>query len=254
MARVSGIAERRILWKIPRRTERAQFVNVPSHQPPFIVKRLVAFSLVGLSLAWASTAAAYEFADFTDAQKQLMQNGQCLVWTYEDPTSRKQFTCTATLMDAPLADVWALIEDKESSPSYFTNILASKIVGREGDSVLVYQETRPVGIAKSFKYIIRHHPTPYRRVDFERVSGDLRHIEGSWHFEPVEEGRKTLVVYQLHIDMGVLFPQALVVRNQKQRLPVVMGEIRKRLADLKEKAATAPPAQRPELVDAERPN
>lgn len=216
------------------------------------MKRLVACP--SILFAFAGSLAAYEFADFNEAQQQMLQNGQSLVWTYEDAETHRQFTCVAAIVDAPLADAWALLDDKESAPTFFTNILKAKILKKEGDSVFVYQETRPVGIAKSFKYVIRHHPTPYKRFDFERVSGDLRHIEGTWFFDSVDEGRKTLLVYLLHIDMGALFPQALVVRTQKQRLPVVMNEIRKRLAELEQESAVSNSRQVPSLVNAGRRN
>jgi hypothetical protein len=209
------------------------------------VKRLVASFFV-LS---AGSLAAYEYADFTSDQQQMLQNGQSLVWTFEDNSTHKSFTCVAALMDTPLAEVWAFIGNKELAPSYLNGIDISKVVGREGDDLLVYQQTRPTGISKAFKYITKHHPTPFSRIEFQKVSGDLRDVEGAWHFDAVEGG-KTLLVYQLHIDPGFPYPQAFVVNNQKQRLPLVMVEIRKRLAELKEKQTVAKQGQVSKLVNA----
>lgn len=194
------------------------------------MKRLVASFFV---LA-AGPLVAYEYADFAADQQRMMLNGQTLVWTFEDAVTHRQFTCVAAVMDNPLPDVWAFIGNKELAPSYLNGVEVSKVVGREGDDLIVFQQTRPTGISKSFKYVTKHHPTPYKRIQFERVSGDLRNIEGAWHFDAVDEGHKTLLVYQLHIDPGFLYPQTFVVSSQKQRLPQVMAEVRKRLAELKE--------------------
>jgi hypothetical protein len=211
------------------------------------VKRLVAT----LFVIAAGPLAAYEYADFTPDQQRMMLSGQTLVWTFEDSVTHRQFTCVAAVMDSPLPDVWAFIGNKELAPSYLNGVDISKVVGREGDDLLVYQQTRPTGIAKSFKYVTKHHPIPYKRIQFERVSGDLRNIEGAWHFDAVEEGRKTLLVYQLHIDPGFLYPQAFVMNNQKQRLPQVMMEVRKRLAELRESQGSPGGSDVPKLVNSD---
>lgn len=200
------------------------------------MKRLVACCL----LLSAGQLAAYEYADFTDPQKELLQNRQNLVWTYEDSSSHRQFTCVATLLDSPVADVWAFLGNKELAPTYLNGLVLAKVVGKEGDDLLIYQETRPTGvITKAFKYVVKHHPVPFKRIEIQLISGDLRNIEGAWHLDAVDEGRKTLLVYQLHIDPGFLIPQAFVVRSQKEKLPLVMMEIRKRLDEAKEQQMAA---------------
>ena len=210
------------------------------------MKRLVACLFV-LS---ACPLVAYEYADFTPDQQQMLQNGQSLVWTYQDAVSHKQFTCVAALMETPLAEVWTFIGNKELAPTYLNGVDISKVIGREGDDLLVFQQTRATGISKSFKYTTKHHPTPFTRIEFQKVSGDLRDVEGAWHFDPVDEGRKTLLVYQLHLDPGFFYPQAFVVNSQKQRLPQVMVEIRKRLSEQKEKQTASRNPSVPRLVNA----
>jgi len=226
----------------------------PTCLEPESIRSAVKYLSVCLLALATPVAFAYEFTDFTESQQEMLQEGQCLLWTHVEDDGKKHFVCSAILLDSPLEAVWALIDDKEVSPEYLTGLEVSKIVGKEEDALLIYQETKPAALSKSFRYVVKHVPIPYKRVEFTRHSGDLRHIEGAWHFDGVNAGKKTLLVYELHIDPGRLFPQNFVARSQKKKLPQVMAEIRKKLDDMKVQPVVTEEDQRPQLVNANRGN
>ncbi len=137
-----------------------------------------------------------------------------------------QFPTGAILIDAPVQEVWDMVNDKEAAPSYVKSLLRCRIVGRGEAYMMVEQEMKMNGLPGTFTYIVKHAMKPMQRVDFERVSGDLRDIRGSWQFIPVEEGTKTMLIYSLHVDPGRLVPQTFVRRSMLKNLPKALYSIK----------------------------
>ncbi|MEO0448644.1 MAG: SRPBCC family protein [Verrucomicrobiota bacterium] len=200
-----------------------------------------------VTLCALSSSFALEFTDFNEGQQEMLQNGQILVWS--DDRGAKIFVCAAIVISHPIQTVWDLIDDKERAPEFLDGLEVARVVERAEDHVLIYQETRPatVGIAKRYKYTVKHMTFPLERVDFHRVSGDLRHIEGAWTFDEVSPS-ETMLLYELHIDPGKIVPQKLVARSQKEKLPQVMADVRDQLDS--DQAAIESSAGEPEIATA----
>jgi ribosome-associated toxin RatA of RatAB toxin-antitoxin module len=179
--------------------------------------------------AWLMTLAilpAKPFLEFTPEEQTRLIAGEPLLW--EDRTENRRFTTAAILLNHPVEQVWALIDEKEAMPSFIANLRQAQLLSREANICLIAQQTEAAG--RTFNYVMEHVLTPPQRVDFRRLRGDFRHIEGYWFFDPVEEGRKTLLVYRLHLDPGALVPQNFVIGSQMKAFPLIMTSIRDKLA------------------------
>ncbi len=177
----------------------------------------------------AAEANPTRYADFDPAQKSDLRAGQTVTWCQPLADERKCSVHSAILLSMRPADVWALIDDKEGACHYIDDLQSCTVLRKDGNRELIRQTTRPAGSPKSFTYLLNHEAHFPERMEFRRESGDLRNIEGSWVFDPVDNGTKTLLIYALHIDAGILIPQKLVCRTQQKRLPEVMVAIRERL-------------------------
>ena len=181
------------------------------------------------------------FLEFSSEEQAELRSGGTVVWshTLRDRDPKKLSVFSAILLPVPPQDVWTLIDDKEGACEYISDLEKCKVIARNGTEELIEQTTRPPGAPRSFTYTLRHEETFPTRMDFQRESGDLRDIIGSWVFDPVDEGRQTLLIYALHIDAGMLVPQRMIRRSQEKQLPAVLVAIRDRLAFQKQNCTTA---------------
>ena len=206
------------------------FPLAPAPQPHPLNMRTI-FPAAATVAAWLLTIAplpAEPFQTFSTEAQAKLRTGEVLVWN--DKSGKKRFVHSAVLLDHPLAQVWALLDDKEASPTIIPSVRSAKLISREANVCVIAQETEAPGTGRTFSYMLQHTLTYPSKVDFVRLSGDLRHIEGCWFFDPVDDGKKTLLVYDLHLDAGMLVPQGFIANSQMKALPGIMTSIRTKLA------------------------
>ena len=69
--------------------------------------------------------------------------------------------------------------------------------------------------------------TPYSRIDVNRVSGPIAHMQGTWWLLPEDNGR-ILLVYELAARPRHAVPRFIVRATLKRDLPKVVGAVRER--------------------------
>jgi hypothetical protein len=186
-----------------------------------------------------------KFQEFSESDQLRLRAGETVVWSQSlrPREPKKVSVLSAILLAVPLKDAWAVVDDKEGACEYISDLEKCRIIEKNGNEELVEQTTRPPGAPRSFTYTLRHEATFPTRMDFRRESGDLRDIEGSWVFDEVDGGTKTLLIYALHIDAGMLVPQRLIRRSQEKQLPVVLIAIRDHLAVQKSQGIRCQPPE-----------
>jgi ribosome-associated toxin RatA of RatAB toxin-antitoxin module len=113
-------------------------------------------------------------------------------------------------IEAPIADVFAVAADVESSPRWQPEIKVAEAIERDGDGrqVLVHTETdakvRRLGADLRFSY---DEPVG---LSWVQEDGDLKSIEGSWRFEDLGDGR-TRATYSMSVDLGRML--GMVIRG-----------------------------------------
>jgi len=152
----------------------------------------------------------------------------------------------AILIDAPKESTWHVINDKEKGPEFTKGLLRASILERGQGYMLVEQEMKVGVIPGTFTYIMRHEMVSPHRVQFQRLSGDLKEVKGYWKFAPVEQNTKTLLIYSLFIDPGFFLPKGIMERSMKKKVPEALVEIKERTETIhptltpEEKAMTDP--------------
>lgn len=104
-------------------------------------------------------------------------------------------------IDAPLEEVWAVVEDVLSSPEWQGGLLGMEALetDREGRPTLV--ETLNDAKVKQVKTIVRFSYAGPNRLSWEQEKGDLKSLVGSWELEDLGDGR-TKATYDLEGDPG----------------------------------------------------
>jgi hypothetical protein len=135
----------------------------------------------------------------------------------------------AAEVDAPIAAIWDILTRCEIAPEYVPNVVSCRKLETldNGRADLFVQEIKPIFFLPPFDHVFRLDYTPYSRIDVERVSGPIEHMQGSWWLMPQENGR-VLLLYELALDPGLPIPRFLVRATLKRDLPKIMRAVRAR--------------------------
>jgi len=135
----------------------------------------------------------------------------------------------AVEVDAPATAIWDVLKACEISPEYVPNVQScTKLEELDGGRAELFKQTiKPVFFLASFEHVFRLDYTPYTRIDVNRVSGPIAHLQGIWWLLPEDNGR-TLLVYELALDPGMPIPRFLVRATLKRDLPKVLAAVRAR--------------------------
>jgi carbon monoxide dehydrogenase subunit G len=104
-------------------------------------------------------------------------------------------------IEAPLDEVWALVEDVAIAPEWQGGLVSISALERD-------REGRPTLVESVSDIKVRHVKTEVRfayepptRLSWVQEKGDLKSVEGSWLLEDLGEGR-TRATYTLDADPG----------------------------------------------------
>jgi len=114
----------------------------------------------------------------------------------------------STEIDAPLAAVWAVVQDVASAPEWQKGLDTITVLERDDQGRAVQCETTTDAKLKVFVARVRFSYASPSRLAWTQERGDLRAMDGSWDLEETGEGR-TRATYTLDGDPGVLMGRFL---------------------------------------------
>ncbi len=104
-------------------------------------------------------------------------------------------------IDAPLAEVWAVVEDVPSAPEWQGGMDSMDVLERDAHGRAELCETATDVGPRTVRSTVRFEYEPEHRLTWTQVKGDLKHVVGSWHLEDLGGGR-TRATYSLQGDPG----------------------------------------------------
>jgi carbon monoxide dehydrogenase subunit G len=104
-------------------------------------------------------------------------------------------------IDAPLQDVWAVVEDVLSAPEWQGGLVGVSPLERDADGRATLVETENDIKVKRVKTRVRFHYDGPTRLSWTQEKGDLKSVEGAWTLEDLGDGR-TRATYELDSDPG----------------------------------------------------
>ncbi len=137
-------------------------------------------------------------------------------------------------IDAPIDEVWAVVEDVLTAPDWQGGLVAISPLEHDeaGRPTLVESESdikvRHVKTQVRFRY------EPPTRLSWTQEKGDLKSVEGSWTLEELGAGR-TRATYALDSDPGRVL--GMVIRGPVESAVMAMlvnarpGELKKRVEE-----------------------
>jgi len=178
-------------------------------------------------LCCAFGAAAQPNLDWIDRDAIAAREVQIFVERSDRPLTAE--VKLAAEVDAPATAIWDVLKACEIAPEYVPNVQSCRRLEEldGGRAELFVQTIKPVFFLPTFEHEFRLDYTPYSRIDVNRVSGPIAHMQGTWWLLPEDNGR-ILLVYELALDPGMPIPRFLVRATLKRDLPKVIAAVRER--------------------------
>ena len=117
-------------------------------------------------------------------------------------------TSTAEI-DAPLDDVWKLVEDVEIAPEWQGGLKALRAIERDSDGHAIVCEADNDGKVRTLHSTVQFTYAGPTKLTWTQLKGDMKSVNGSWTLEDLGGGR-TRATYDLEVDLGRI---GLVIRG-----------------------------------------
>ena len=104
-------------------------------------------------------------------------------------------------IDAPLAAVWAVVEDVASAPQWQGGMDTMDVREHDAQGRAELCETATDVGPRTVRSTVRFEYEPEHRLTWTQVKGDLKNVVGSWELDDLGDGR-TRATYSLKGDPG----------------------------------------------------
>lgn len=133
------------------------------------------------------------------AMAPMLEQGE-IIWVNSQKDGRFRQASIITIVNANTRKTWDAVTDYDHYNEILPRTNKTVVLSRQGnDAVLSYTIDLP---GPDFVYTLRHHATPYTRVDIwpENDKGDIK--TGAWRWEIFPAGNnRTILVYTLYTDI-----------------------------------------------------
>jgi hypothetical protein len=113
-------------------------------------------------------------------------------------------------IDAPLDEVWAVVEDVLGAPDWQGGLVGMKALETDAEGRPTLVESENDIKVRHVKTQVRFSYNPPTGLSWTQVKGDLKSVEGSWTLEDLGDG-STGATYELDSDPGRVL--GLVIRG-----------------------------------------
>ena len=113
-------------------------------------------------------------------------------------------------IEAPLDQVWALVEDVEKAPDWQGGLKGLEALERDAEGHAVLCESHSDAKVRTIKSIVRFTYAGPTALSWTQEKGELKSVEGSWKLEDLGGGR-TRATYALDVDLGRML--GMVIRG-----------------------------------------
>ena len=126
--------------------------------------------------------------------------------------------------------IWRVMTDCQQAPRYVPGLKRCRLIdgAPDGSWQDIEHEVRYSWLLPTIRYVFRAQYDRPHRIDFHRISGDLKEEEGTWVLSATADGSATVVEYEVYVDPGFWIPQTLVARSLRRDLPQALTGLRDR--------------------------
>jgi len=104
-------------------------------------------------------------------------------------------------VDAPLDQVWALVEDVERAPQWQGGLKGMHALERDEQGHAIVCQTESDAKVRTIKSTVRFTYDGPARLAWRQEQGELKSVDGRWELESLT-GNRTRVTYSLEVYLG----------------------------------------------------
>ena len=164
--------------------------------------------------------------------QQRLAAGEVVIATSPiDPSHpRGRIRAAVRIRESP-ERIWSIVTDCRQALSFVPGLRQCRRLDGAADGSWqdVEHVVRYSWLLPTIRYVFRCEYDRPHRIDFRRVSGDLKEEEGTWLLTSTADGSATVVEYEVYLDPGFWVPQALVNRSLRKDLPAALTGLRERV-------------------------
>lgn len=196
-------------------------------------------AVIGALLPLAAQAQQSWLED-PEIQRRLAA-GEVVVRSSIDTHDPRGRVLAAVRVNAGPETIWKVMTDCEHAPSFVPGLKHCRVVQSSPDGAwqIIEHEVKYSLVLPTIHYVFRADYQRPRRIDFRRVSGDIKDQEGAWQLAPTSDGSATIVQYEVYLDPGFWVPQVLVRHALRNDLPAVLRALRIQVESLQAEPVSA---------------
>jgi uncharacterized membrane protein len=145
---------------------------------------------------------------------------------YEETINGKSFVVSKVLVKAKIEQVWPILADYNNAPRIFSILKKCELLEDRGSKKIVKHELAPSGVPDTYEYVVEILECAPKTMEWHRVSGDFKEVDGFWKLEPTETGRYTMVTYASHVNGGFFVPQMLIKHQLRTDMPTALTALK----------------------------
>jgi ribosome-associated toxin RatA of RatAB toxin-antitoxin module len=117
---------------------------------------------------------------------------------------------SAADIDAPIGQVWALVQDVEKAPEWQGGLKGLRALERDDEGRPTLCESKSDAKVRTVTSTVRFSYDGPTTLTWHQEKGELRSVEGSWTLEDLG-GARTRARYDLEVDLGRML--GMVIRG-----------------------------------------
>lgn len=125
---------------------------------------------------------------------------------------------------APVEAIWDVIFSCENGFTFLDGLQLCEVLENDGLRTLTRQVVKKGWPIPTQDYTFRTLREPFSYVEFERVEGSPKVMEGSWEFIVMPEG--VVVFHNVRIVPSVPAPRFIIRRVMRKSMPIMLACIR----------------------------
>ena len=195
---------------------------------------VVLAAFITLIAVFSSYAVAMAFSRlrFDQNEVERLAEGEVIVRVVQSDSGRKRSVQGAVLIDSHPRHIWKIMLDCDQTPAFVPGLKSCRLLQKDDTTEIIEHQVKFTWLLPKVSYVFRATYQLFQRIDFEKISGDLKEFEGYWVLDQIDGSQKTIVLYSVYLDPGFFVPQWLVRKVLKKDLPAILIALRNRVSTL----------------------
>jgi ribosome-associated toxin RatA of RatAB toxin-antitoxin module len=136
------------------------------------------------------------------------------------------------IIDAPPRIIWEVLTDYNSDPKYYPNTRESRVLQKEGSTVLVHKEMKFFFFSFDTDIKYREDIKSYC-LTWTQVNGPFSFNTGTWTLSPLDRNR-TRAIYRIELDHPLMtrwFAERLLKKNIPEMYRIINERVKRILGE-----------------------